>query len=189
MICDDACQIECLNGGECDVRENKCICPEGFIGPFCEISRVISASDESANSEIWLYSINGAVTFNATNLIGYSTSLVFRDGYQLQWVVYNKDTDEEIKEECYVNGKNEEMLKLSSDAFNGITNARIKLVIIDLGSNTQYMNFIDVSFNMFDNVFDITIEYEGESSDIVVANKESVLIVVTNPMRRLTPSR
>ena len=188
MICDDACQIECLNGGECDVRENKCICPEGFIGPFCEISRVISASDESANSEIWLYSINGAVTFNATNLIGYSTSLVFRDGYQLQWVVYNKDTDEEIKEECYVNGKNEEMLKLSSDAFNGITNARIKLVIIDLGSNTQYMNFIDVSFNMFDNVFDITIEYEGESSDIVVANKESVLIVVTNPMRRLTPA-
>lgn len=181
MICEDSCLIECFNDGECDAINNKCICKDGYSGKYCEIS-----SSDSKSSEIEIFPFNEAITLKTINIIKYSTTLIFDEGYSLLWKVYNRDTNEEILNENYLNGKKEEILKLSSEAFNEFNRAVIQLTITDKGTGKSHIGAIEVSFNEFENSFDVQIQYKGRDPDSAIAMKDIVLISVTSKLRRLS---
>ena len=181
MICEDACLIECFNDGECDAINNKCICKDGYSGKYCEIS-----GSDCTSSKIKIFPSNEAITLKTINIIKYSTTLVFSEGYSLLWKVYNKDNNEEISGENYLNGRKEEMLKLSSEAFNGFTTSVIQLTITDMGTGVSYTGAIEVSFNELENLFDIQIQYKGPSPDSAIAMKDNVLITIISKQRRLS---
>ena len=110
------CNFDCFNGFICDNKTNKCLCGENYSGSLCQYYSDPSEVIHQEEFDIEIYSIhNEKIEIDKETVFAFKTKKELSN-YIITWKIVDVNV-REIREDAYINGKNEDVLKIAKYSF------------------------------------------------------------------------
>ena len=173
------CNFDCFNGFSCDTKTNKCLCGDNYSGSLCQYYSDPSEVIHQEEFDIEIYSINNEkVEIDKEAVFGFRTKKELSN-YIITWKIVDVNV-REIREDAYVNGKNEDVLKIAKYSFEK-GQYTIRCEIQDSNIENILIGELIIHIDLFDpDKFGIAFIYSKEETFFAMESELTLRITKEN---------